>query len=108
MSLVYTRNIGFPCLASALLNLGSGYASINAQTKESLEQKLWKVADKLRKNIDAVDYEHIVLGLVFFKYISDFFEQLRYQIVAEKHRGRLKCVSESSKGTEFLIEIPVQ
>ncbi|MEG4403777.1 type I restriction-modification system subunit M N-terminal domain-containing protein [Microcoleus sp. MON2_D5] len=84
-----------------------GNSAINAQTKESLEQKLWKAANKLRKNIDAVEYKHIVLGLVFLKYISDSFEQLRYQIVAEKHSGRLKCVSEPSKGTEFLIELPV-
>ncbi|MEG4802791.1 MASE1 domain-containing protein [Microcoleus sp. ARI1-B5] len=33
---------------------------------------------------------------------------ISYQIVAEKHRGRLKCVSEPSKGTEFLIELPVR
>jgi type I restriction enzyme M protein len=42
-----------------------------AQNSESLEQKLWKAADKLRKNIDAAEYKHIVLGLVFLKYISD-------------------------------------
>jgi len=33
---------------------------------------------------------------------------ISYQIIAEKHRGRLKCVSEPSKGTEFVIELPVQ
>ena len=33
---------------------------------------------------------------------------ISYQIVEEKHRGRLKCVSEVSKGTEFLIELPVR
>ena len=33
---------------------------------------------------------------------------ISYQIVTEKHRGRLKCVSELSKGTEFVIELPVQ
>jgi type I restriction enzyme M protein len=54
----------------------------NAQNKESLEQKLWKAADKLRKNIDAAEYKHIVLGLVFLKYISDSFEQLHEKLVA--------------------------
>ena len=43
---------------------------------ESLEQKLWKTADKLRKNIDAAEYKHVVLGLIFLKYISDSFEDL--------------------------------
>lgn len=54
----------------------------NAQNQESLEQKLWKAADKLRKNIDAAEYKHIVLGLVFLKYISDAFDQLHQKLVA--------------------------
>lgn len=41
---------------------------------ESLEVILWKAADKLRKNIDAAEYKHIVLGLIFLKYISDSFK----------------------------------
>lgn len=53
----------------------------NAQNQESLEQKLWKAADKLRKNIDAAEYKHIVLGLVFLKYISDAFDQLHQKLV---------------------------
>ncbi|MGF1514339.1 MAG: type I restriction-modification system subunit M [Elainellaceae cyanobacterium] len=48
----------------------------SAQSSETLEQKLWKAADKLRKNIDAAEYKHIVLGLIFLKYISDAFDQL--------------------------------
>ena len=47
-----------------------------SQTKEPLEKQLWKAADKLRKNIDAAEYKHIVLGLIFLKYISDAFEEL--------------------------------
>jgi type I restriction enzyme M protein len=43
---------------------------------EPLEKKLWKAADKLRKNMDAAEYKHIVLGLIFLKYISDAFEEL--------------------------------
>lgn len=35
-----------------------------------LEQNLWLMADKLRKNIDAAEYMHIVVGLIFLKYIS--------------------------------------
>lgn len=53
-----------------------------AQNTESLEQKLWKAADKLRKNIDAAEYKHIVLGLVFLKYISDAFEKLHEKLIA--------------------------
>jgi len=39
--------------------------------EEPIEKQLWKAADKLRKNIDAAEYKHIVLGLIFLKYISD-------------------------------------
>ena len=34
--------------------------------EEPLEKQLWKTADKLRKNIDAAEYKHVVLGLIFF------------------------------------------
>lgn len=44
--------------------------------EEPLEKKLWKAADKLRKNMDAAEYKHVVLGLIFLKYISDAFEEL--------------------------------
>lgn len=37
------------------------------------EQKLWQTADKLRNNMDAAEYKHVVLGLIFLKYISDAF-----------------------------------
>jgi type I restriction enzyme M protein len=43
------------------------------------EQKLWQSADKLRNNMDAAEYKHVVLGLIFLKYISDAF--------TEVHRG---------------------
>lgn len=43
---------------------------------ESFEKQLFQTADKLRKNIDAAEYKHIVLGLVFLKYITDSFEEL--------------------------------
>jgi len=43
--------------------------------EEPLETQLWKAADKLRKNIDAAEYKHVVLGLIFLKYISDAFEE---------------------------------
>ena len=48
----------------------------NKTQEEPLEKQLWKAADKLRKNIDAAEYKHIVLGLIFLKYISDAFEGL--------------------------------
>lgn len=50
---------------------------------EPLEKKLWKAADKLRKNMDAAEYKHVVLGLIFLKYISDAFEEKYRALSAE-------------------------
>ena len=47
-----------------------------------LEKTLWAAADKLRSNMDAAEYKHVVLGLIFLKYISDAFNSL-YQKLAE-------------------------
>ncbi|MCF8219430.1 MAG: type I restriction-modification system subunit M [Bacteroidales bacterium] len=50
--------------------------------EESLENQLWKAADKLRKNMDAAEYKHVVLGLIFLKYISDAFAKLYEKLEA--------------------------
>ena len=52
----------------------------NNTKEEPIEKQLWKAADKLRKNIDAAEYKHILLGLIFLKYISDAFEK-HYEIL---------------------------
>jgi len=53
-------------------------------TNEPLEKQLWKAADKLRKNIDAAEYKHVVLGLIFLRYISDAFEELHAKLKSGK------------------------
>lgn len=55
--------------------------------EEPLEKQLWRAADKLRKNIDAAEYKHVVLGLIFLRYISVSFEQLYNQLVAQQSEG---------------------
>lgn len=44
------------------------------------EQKLWQTADKMRGNMDAAEYKHVVLGLIFLKYISDAFEEVHKEL----------------------------
>lgn len=46
------------------------------------EAKLWLAADKLRSNMDASEYKHVVLGLIFLKYISDTFDEHHAKLVA--------------------------
>lgn len=55
--------------------------------EEPLEKQLWKAADKLRKNIDAAEYKHVVLGLIFLKYISVSFEELYQKLMGEVAEG---------------------
>lgn len=52
---------------------------------QALEQKLWQAADKLRSNIDAAVYKHVVLGLIFLKYISDAFEAKHKELEKTPH-----------------------
>jgi type I restriction enzyme M protein len=48
------------------------------------EATLWATADKLRGTMDAAEYKHVVLGLIFLKYISDSFEEMHSQLLAGK------------------------
>ena len=51
------------------------------------EKKLWDMADALRNNMDAAEYKHVVLGLIFLKYISDAFEAQHAKLDAEIGEG---------------------
>jgi len=51
------------------------------------EAKLWQAADALRNNMDAAEYKHVVLGLIFLKYISDAFEAKHAELVAQQAEG---------------------
>ena len=51
------------------------------------EAELWKMADALRGSMDAAEYKHVVLGLIFLKYISDAFEEKHASLAAEQDQG---------------------
>ncbi|MEX1025037.1 MAG: class I SAM-dependent DNA methyltransferase [Planctomycetota bacterium] len=51
------------------------------------EAQLWQMADALRGSMDAAEYKHVVLGLIFLKYISDAFEEQHAKLVAEQKSG---------------------
>ena len=54
--------------------------NIEQQFLNELDAKLWKAADKLRSNLDAANYKHVVLGLIFLKYVSDAFEERQQEL----------------------------
>ena len=62
----------------------------NGSTSDAVvgfEEKLWQMADKLRNNMDAAEYKHVVLGLIFLKYISDAFEEKHAGLTADMDSG---------------------
>ena len=63
----------------------------------TFEQKLFKAADKLRKNIDAAEYKYVVLGLIFIKYISETFNELYEKLEADQY-------SDPEERDEYLAE----
>ena len=51
------------------------------------EAELWRMADALRGSMDAAEYKHVVLGLIFLKYISDAFEEMHARLEGEQDEG---------------------
>jgi type I restriction enzyme M protein len=58
-----------------------------ASATNGLEAKLWQAADALRNNMDAAEYKHVVLGLIFLKYISDAFEAKHAELEGQRKQG---------------------
>ena len=75
------------------------------QTLEDIEKTLWKAADKLRVNMDAAEYKHVVLGLIFLKYVSDSFDEFRKNLKKEltdpKHEHYYEDASKEDIETEL-------
>ncbi len=51
------------------------------------EATMWAAADKMRNNMDAAEYKHVVLGLIFLKYISDAFEEMHAKLLEQANQG---------------------
>src|SRR3989339_1536531 len=102
-------------------------SSGKVKKQEPFEATLWQSADKLRKNMDAAEYKHVVLGLIFLKYISDAFGVLHSKLVRGKGEyegadredpneytaekvffvppvARWKHISDNAKKTEILLD----
>ena len=76
---------GAPAVATKLRREARANAQTTATT--GYETELWAAANTLRGNMDAAEYKHVVLGLIFLKYISDAFEERHAQLVAERDEG---------------------
>ena len=75
-------------LTMVLSNLSNKEAGpVGTTTALGFESKLWATADALRNNMDAAEYKHVVLGLIFLKYISDAFEAKHAELEAQRADG---------------------
>ncbi|MBL7558977.1 SAM-dependent DNA methyltransferase [Olleya sp. YSTF-M6] len=70
-------------------------AKTKTKKEEPLEKVLWATANKLRKNIDAAEYKHVVLGLIFLRYISEAFENLYAKL--EEGKGEFEGADPEDK-----------
>ena len=72
---------------------------------QDIKKTLWSTADKLRANVDAAEYKHIALGLIFLKFISDSFSsrqaELRKREHYEKPSVKRKKKSEAARKRKF-------
>lgn len=69
-------------------NIGAGNGRQRASAATlGFEAKLWQAADALRNNMDAAEYKHVVLGLIFLKYISDAFEAKHAELETQRAEG---------------------
>ena len=79
---------------------GKGNNSANGNGAAlDIKAALWAAADKLRNNMDAAEYKHVVLGLIFLKYISDAFQERHDQLLKEIEQG-----AEPEDPDEYLSE----
>ena len=58
-------------------------AKSESSTQTNHEAEYWRMADALRGSMDAAEYKHVILGLIFLKYISDAFEERHAEVLSE-------------------------
>ena len=73
-----------------------------------LEKTLWQAADKLRNNMDAAEYKHVVLGLIFLKYISDAFDELFQKLITEQDQTGADPEDKDEYTAERVFYVPPQ
>lgn len=70
----------------------------------SLEDALWESANRLRSSMDAAEYKHVVLGLIFLKYVSDVFEQQRAKLDAASRDETTDFYTPTDQARESMLE----
>ena len=74
-----------------------------AKKEVSMEEALWKSADKLRGSVESAEYKHVVLSLFFLKFASDKFEEQKAKIIAEGHEKFVDNIAFYTKDNVFYL-----
>lgn len=69
----------------------------------NFEEALWDAANKLRGSVESSEYKHIVLSLIFLKFISDTFEQQRQKLIKTGHEKHIDMVPAYTKDNVFYL-----
>jgi len=83
---------------------GKTRKSNNNSANLGFEATLWAAADKLRGNMDAAEYKHVVLGLIFLKYINDAFEERRRKLEEELSNPQSEWYIEDIEERGYALE----
>jgi type I restriction enzyme M protein len=62
------------------------------KTQKSFEQTLWDTADKLRGSVESSEYKHVILSLIFLKFVSDKFEERKQAVIDEGQKDYVDMV----------------
>jgi type I restriction enzyme M protein len=71
--------------------------------QKSFEETLWDSANKLRGSVESSEYKHIVLSLIFLKFISDTFEKHRQKLIDDGYAARIEMVPAYTKDNVFYL-----
>lgn len=82
---------------------GKGKTAGKAAEGKSLESRLWDSANKLRGNLEAGEYKHVVLGLIFLKYAGDRFEEQRAKLIAAGRERYIDLPEFYTKDSVFFV-----
>lgn len=78
-------------------------ATVNKKEEAKFEESLWDAANKLRGSVESSEYKHIVLSLIFLKFISDKFEKQRKKLIKEGMGDYLDMVEFYTKDNVFYL-----
>ena len=79
-------------------------AAAKPKKEVSMEETLWKSADKLRGSVEPAEYKHVVLGLIFLKFASDKFEEHRAKLIAEGKEKYIEMADFYNMSNVFFLE----